>query len=328
MAESINQASLGRIHAEWLNANLSRAYPLADYTGGRSDSLPCRLLADAFVLIYGNTNEAETVIYIEKVVSSSTEVVFHLAGEFSGKSVSFGPVATFHRTAEIGTAAPFEVLVDGFTVTGKLVVGDIANIVDLPAVLELTADGGLLSPGCYRVAPPTLQGLEVDGTIYTGVVELQAGDGLSVEASTDADTGITTLTIAVRDYEIPEDNKLITTDKQLLAMAMADYGDPVCSINEVIPDYNGNIAIVADEQSVTSAEATIDMKLVVDKVSSESGAIQVTITRPQECEVATVIERLLEMLQQLNLRAAVLDNSITAIDVAQANLAARLTGLA
>lgn len=339
MKES-TQRILGRVHTEWLTSNMSRAYPLADATGGMTGTLPCRLLTDAFILVYGDVAESDLTVYISKVIHSSTEVIIHLAAKISDQAVvDFGPVAVFDKNSAIGSEYAFELSESDLIVSGKLIAGDLSCCDAIPSTLDLSADTGCLFRGCVRVAPKGLQGLEVDGVVYTGVVELVAGDGVSLDvASGDGRDGSadTIITISVNDYEIPAENKVITTDKQLLTQALELYGAPVRSINGFTPDSSGNIDIVADEQSVTAEEgdnSTIEMKLhvtalnAVEDSSAGSGAIQVTITKPQECEITSVIESLLTMLQQLNQRATALDLSVTEIDTAQANLAARLTGL-
>lgn len=346
------QHNLGRLHTEWLTANLSRAYPLADATGGMPGTIPCRLLADAFILIYGDVKEHETTLYINKVISSSTEVVFYLTGRFGDNYKGFGPVATFDKQCDIGTVKSFEISHDGILVSGKLVAGDLHSGDDIPTALDLTETTGALFPGCYRVAPPGLQGIEVDGIIYTGVVELVAGDGINI--SVDEQDTHTAIVISVPEYTLPDENLVIVDDKTLLREAIEEYGVPVRSLNNFKPDEEGNIDIVADEVSITEAQEDVEglaeteepetpeeedeikMYLTVKEINSPddpisdagSGVIQVTITKPQECELSEVLDSLLSMTQELNQRATKLDSAITTIDTAQANLASRLTGLA
>lgn len=336
------QMNIGRVHTEWVTANLSRAYPLDDSTGGLTGTLPCRLLADAFVLIYGDVEETTASLYISKVTTSSTEIVFELAGKFNGVPVEFGPVATFDRACAIGTPVSFELSTDDVIVTGKFVAGDLRSGDDIPASLVLSATTGSLFRGCYRVAPRGLHGIKVDDVVYTGIVELVAGDGVDIDVTTTKDPdgqSITTLVFSVPDYNIPLDNDKIINDSTLMKEAIKEYGEPIRSINFVVPDKEGNINIVADEQSTTTAtiedetdeedDGSIkDVKMQLAVTELGPGTIQVTLTRPQECESTEILQSLLTMIQQLNQRANTLDTAITEIDKAQANLASRLTGLA
>lgn len=317
--------SVARLNQEWLYSNLSKAYPLAESIGG-STRIPPSLLADAFILVAG-VEDSQCSAYISEIVTTSNAITLSLAINVSGDVYDLGSVATFPTDSEIGACESFDIDSDTLSVMGKIVIGDASSCRNLPPVLQLTEEDGLLASCCVRGITGVVTGLIVDGVRYSGDVTLEAGDGIAINTSLQ-DDGSTVLTFTSIDYSPPSENTEITSDAELLEEAVERFGKPIRTINGVAPDASGNITIRGDEVSTTSDKATNDLFTVqVTSIGDGEGAVNITLSKELSCDIDETFAVIMSNIAQISSRLSTVDAHITAVDNANANLAMRLVNL-
>jgi hypothetical protein len=198
--------------------------------------------------------------------------------------------------------------------------------------MSVDADGDVEA----TVAISTELGESVEVLIETGTILDNAGKAVApapgedwdVLAKTAVMTEISTepvITINSTDFEPPEANMVITDDASLLAAAIEQYGTPIRSINSVLPDSNGNLTIVPDEETVMSeADNTANFYACIAGINSAAGAIKITLSHAVPCESTAIVEQLMINIAELNSRASELQAMITRLDAANSNLAVKV----
>lgn len=194
----------------------------------------------------------------------------------------------------------------------------------------------------------TVTGNDGSTSIFTGTLNDGYGNRITPPAGatwavteselSEASTG-NVLQISASEYAIPAENTLIVDDASLVAELVRSFGEPVRSINGITPDSSGNIEISGDGNSVSTSNGSYDpdtgectcdenvFRLVVTGTNANAGVITIALNKPITCDTNTVVQMLMENINELNKRLTQLGLSITALDTANNNLAARLTGL-
>lgn len=317
----MSEQIIGRLLSEWLNSNQHRAYPLKDSTVG--NGLPFGFLVDAFFITSTSINSAR--LYISTVTRSNTNILIKMGGYVDNEVTDFGVVATVPFSATPGTSIPIAISGNNFTLAGSFIIGDTKCMETVPAVIELGEELGVLFPGCVRTTHDTLIGIKVNGTLYSGVVTLEAGEGIEFTTK-ENEAGETVITItSAGDYTIPEEalDKMIVDDTALLKKAIEEYGEPVRTICMVPPDADGNIVFS------TPKTGDADSGQYVEASSTGIGTVCLTITNDKtvvNCTDHSVqIEALVQSLSNLNERSVDIHEAVMAIDTAVSGLALQVS---
>lgn len=314
MADNI----IPRLLPEWLNSNQHRAYPLDESTVG--NGLPFALLVDALFLNSGNIDSDR--LYISSVVKSGDNVNISMRGYVDGEDTDFGIVAVLPFSTEIGSRVPITKTTDTYTLAGTLVIGNIDCMNTAKAVITLDEQKGKLFPGCVRSTDETLIGLRVNGVVYTGVVTLEAGDGVEFSVNDENKDDVVVKISMKQDIVVPPENMVIVDDNTLLAEAVESYGKPIRTICGVKPDEEGNITFatpVSGDEGEQYVEAT----------GVGVGAISLTIandTTDTKCEDNSLqVESLTQNIGVLNERTGLLEERVRGLEEAQSNLSLQIS---
>jgi hypothetical protein len=296
-----------RLATEWLDTNKSRAYPFEVSTSNTADRIPSPVFTDALFSVTGMSDDA--IFYVNRVIQGQTS--FQVYVTISDRPTSSWlladiPYNTPERT-QIQVSIDSE---DDLSITGMLVVGDLKEIRHMAADTVLDEKSGAFFKGCVRTQGiDSVTGIRVNGRTYTGVVNLVAGEGIAFEVSTDQDTGDTIITVSAKDRVIPDDNRAVTTDEELLGELKNLYGSFVTQINSVSPDDSGNIILAYPDPDSSGVGYTA--------FSGGSGTIVLQDTQKStiDCE-SLLIDTIMNNISELNERGARQAESISALDVA------------
>jgi hypothetical protein len=317
----MSEQIIARLMPEWLSSNQHRAYPLDETTIG--DKIPTPLLVDALLLVSPNIDRES--VYVSSIIKDGTNIhmtISWLINKDINKDISQGKVhVVIPYNTTMGTHVPILYNDNGCTICGEVVIGNIHCVDAMQTITEITKDGGRFFPGCVHTSSDTLLGIKVRDTIYTGVVTLEAGDGIDLAVATDSDGG-TTITINSTPYMMPVDNKLITTDEELLKAAIDLYGKPVRTICDTLPDDAGNIVLAAPGSGKGSEQ-------YVTAISAGEGAVCLTIandTTDTTCtDDSAMIESIMQNLSNLNNRAGDQHEMILGLEDAVSNLSLQIS---
>lgn len=299
----MNSSEIVRISSEWLDANKSRAYPFDDECADAPGRLPTEIFTDAFFAVSGLGGEP---LYMSRLVLGANSFQVYVATE----SVDIGLIADIrYDTPERSQIVVSVDNGDGVKVSGVLVLGDASVVKTLPADNVLDLSNGKLFLGCVRELTVTgIRGIKVNNTIYSGVVDLVAGDGITLDV--ESSQSETKIYIKAKDRTLPTANTLIVSDKTLLHEITELYGPVVSMINGVKPDSKGNVTLAYpdDGQGYVAFPSS----------DSESGGtiiLKDSSTNVVECENA-LVKSIMANIDELNNRAARLADTVNALDTA------------
>lgn len=88
----------------------------------------------------------------------------------------------------------------------------------------------------YTPYPECIRSLNIGGTRVTGDITLAEGDNISL----DYDEGTNTITISY----VPDEVEGISNKDELLDAIIERFGKPICTINGVAPDAEGNFELI------------------------------------------------------------------------------------
>ena len=311
----------GIFSVEWLNANMSKAYPFDDTVGGSPEALPSDLLVDGLI-ISESPNIASA--FVSNVFVGDTGwglgiTVTYRESATETVEVIFNKLIYVPFNAQQFTAVDFDNTVDGYHISGSFTIGNADSIANWPADSSLTSESGELSPAIiHALSGDFIRGIQVGDVTLTGEIELVAGDG--IELVVDQDTN--SIKIVNTKYQLNDSTDLkITGDKELLAAITSQYGTPIRTICGVLPDDGGNI----DIKVPTDLDGSTFVS--VERVNSDAGTIVLGLD-PNPKLYMSDIEVVVDNLAALNDRASILDAGIKSLDSAINRLATQMTRLA
>lgn len=312
-----------RISSEWLDANKFRAYPFDESCANAAGRIPPSVFTDAFFITTGLSGGP---LIIRRVVLGQTSFQLYMAAA----DVDLGLVADILYDTPDRTQIPIQASYGGgISLDGVLIVGNAQDIKTMQADNELDEENGKLFYGCCReFSKPGVTGIRVGNTIYDGVVDLVAGDGINI-TTTEGTGGVTTIQITAPSRVPPEANTEVINDSTLLDELIDLYGSPVTTINGVGPTESGNILLVHpskvsstnDGASTGSGDDEVSTGsgggYTVFPVSGSVGAVVLgDATGAQEACEDTLVETIMSNISELNNRLSRISESIDAIDMA------------
>lgn len=300
---------------EWLNANLSRAFPFAESTGGSSKALPSSFLVNGF-LLYDCSALGKTVIdsaFVHCINCDDQGVRIGITCKASTKEeYPFDDLLFISYGSERNASIPFMAESNGVTLSGKFIVGDAQVMERYSGVYELDSSSGELCPSIlHDISGLYVSALKVGDVYLTGEVELISGAGIEFSANKETNT----LTITNTKYTIS--GGTITSDDELLEAAVEAFGTPIKKINDKSPDADGNFSFVGSDSNIDGQD-----RIIV----SETGNGTITLELQKDpCVDDDAIDKLSTKLGQLNERCSRINSSQLALDTAVNNLATQLT---
>lgn len=306
---------------EWLNANMSRAYPFDDRTGGAVGALPGPALVDGFILTTG-FEIAAWDFYISSVDNTGSSVLLSITAERGNDSVVFKDAVAIHEIADFAVIE-FSAYKDSYTICGSFTVGLASVLRAIPSNTSLSIESAKIAPHIiHRVDDLCVTGIRVGDTVLTGEVTLSAGDGIELVPNINSNT----IEISALNYQPPAANLEVVNDATLVAELVELYGRPVLSVAGVVPDGDGDIHIQgATESAVNSNVRNVDY-VVPEPGATGSGVLYLKLDRDPMLD-KDYIDTITNNLTQLDARVGKVDSTITAVDKVVASVATQMTRL-
>lgn len=244
------------ILTEWLNANLTRTYPL-NQLGALQNNIPNSILIDA--AIYAPSQLDSGYIYVSSFCILPDKVVLQLGMWYAGKqypglwqvaadrnigiattdadlldstrTVALGGTQNLHTAAQQGLSWVNQV-------TGQFTIGKTKDLPWQSQVQVYQATDSVqaptrIHPHCIHITGRQgVSALVVDGVRLTGQVVLQAGPGIRLNADA-----------ATNTIHVNIDAKAVITQEQAISRLRQLLGTPITSINGSVPDTDGNFLV-------------------------------------------------------------------------------------
>lgn len=309
---------------EYYNENAHRYYPFVN-----TNEVPTGLILDFCLISTANlpdnaTSEDTSVTYISQLTTDGTQLRVYLAATTADGDIDFGCIATTDVSTPIvaggvlGRRTNIAYAANGYVFQGYIITGDLERLLPLmPASTSLDAITGRLYTNCIMHMTQWVAGIQVGDETLTGVVELVAGPGISLNVSGN------TVTVSCTGATIPPDNAIIVDDDTLRNNLIAAYGQPITSINGVAitPSSDGRlfgggwtIAVKPDEGLVVVADNT-------------THSISITNQFAQACCSSDQIQTLVDNIAQLNERIITVNNFLTQLETNVNIISTQLTRL-
>jgi hypothetical protein len=281
------------ILSEFLDSNCHRSYPFTNI-----NDIPTDFLVDAKFMVTGNVEK--TALYISNISVTDTNITINLAVKIDGVMREVGTILSTDivhtRNKEYSCKLvnnDLALIIEGF-----ITIGTVDTIERRSYNFKNDIESYNIFSGCVIPVTEWCTGINIDGTIYTGIVNLMAGEGISFETTTY--NGVSYITIKAEGFERPSGLQLeINSEDELFDKLNNLRGNPICSINGVLADDTGNINIGVDEDSKQYLEV---------KKSESENSIMLSDIHTSICTVLPEdIATLHENIQSLNERASVLD---------------------
>lgn len=276
--------------SEFLDDNAHKCYPFS-----KLNELPTDFIVDAKFMVTGNIDK--TSLYVSQIEFSETHIRVYMAVKQDNELLNIGRILTCPKPANRNTEyscklvnSELEIIVEGFITFGSL-----DNLPKNKNIITLAEDGNVFS-GCVIPVTEWCTGIKVNDQIYTGVVTLQATDGIVFDVSETASN--TLITMKYDGFQRPDNLTLDTMDDaDILKKIIELWGTPITSISGVTPDEKGNITIDIDPEST-------------NYISLTPGIATLTLddTYIEKCGVTTNdMERMLTNISVLNERSGILE---------------------
>lgn len=312
---------------EWLNANMSRAYPLDDSVGGAAGGIPTAALVDGFILTTG-FDVGVYDFYISGIVNTGGAVLLSITASAGGSDVvEFKDAVAIH---DIDNSAVIEFYADKdqYTICGSFTVGLASVLRSIPSNESLPITSTRIAP--YVIHPVDrlcVTGIRVGDTLLTGEVTLSAGDGIILVPNEASNK----INISAINYTPPAANTRIVDDSTLAEELLNIYGKPIISIADTVPDKDGCIHIAGDpEASSTSSSSTPVVRnydyVVPEAGDAGSGVLYLKLERDPMLD-EDYIESVTNNLVQLDARLRKVDSTVTAVDKVVASVSTQMTRL-
>lgn len=239
-------ANVPYIHQGWLNQNSVRAYPLSEEATRRdspdSYTLPDNFLVDMVIPVNAALNYNPSSFYVSKVTIFGIGVTVEIS-YWTGSAASLvGRVTVDVDTFEENKTYFLEGQDDFEGVSGKVVIGTLDTLLLQAGAFEFALAGGRIES---TIIVPDIRGVtgirvidgEDLGELIQGDVAFEAGDNFRIAVYNFG--GTTVLNFSAIDGE--------GTIADCVCAGQEELGDPIRTINGVLPDSLGNINLLGDD---------------------------------------------------------------------------------
>lgn len=300
---------MGRLLREWLDENYHRAYPLDPSTASVAGTLPPSILLDMTLQVGGQIDPNQT--WISSVIMDGVSAQFGLSTRVNGTVINLGTICTVALDTPPGTEVEVQAHLprSGHIINGYIVVGTLTAMLDTMSVAtSLTLEQGKIAPGCILEVTDWLAGLVVNNELFGGVVNIQAGTGITFDTKVETVDGVQTptVTISCSDFQMTDSNSQIMSDTDLANYIYDTYGAPIRTINDVPPDDAGNIEFVVENGD--------DIGLSVESVVGSTGALIIKDTNGKPCCTQADLQVIIDNIGKLNERAARMESTQSNLD--------------
>ena len=282
----------------WFSENAVRRFPLASEATGIDDNaktLPDSLLVGMEVTIpstmtvidSNNLEELPDTPYLSRVIISEYEVVITIAVDGIDVARATVDVAALDDSKTLQAFSLASLVTDNSDyegVGGKVFLGPVSGFLPYSGVYTFSSPSQTgISLDCIHSYPECIRSLNIGGTRVTGDITLAEGDNISL----DYDEGTNTITVSY----VPDEVDGISNKDELLDAITERFGQPVCTINGVAPDAEGNFELIPAAGGCVELDTT-DHGIIISNPCASP------------CCDKSVLENLMSDIQGLNARYA------------------------
>ena len=234
------------VNVGWLNRNSLRAYPLSESASRQDTSgtytLPDDFLVDMVIPVNASLSYNPASFYISRLNVFGSGINFDISYWTGSAESLVGSMAIDSSTFETDKTYYLQGESDFEGVLGKVVVGNIDTILQLPGSYTFDLDGARIEAS---IIVPDLRGVtgfrviedETDeGTLYQGDIALEPGSNFRIGVSDFG--GVTVLTLSAIDGE--------GTIADCVCEGELTELEPIRTLNGVLPNSLGNIDLLGD----------------------------------------------------------------------------------
>jgi hypothetical protein len=307
-------ANVPYIHQGWLNQNSLRAYPLSEESTRRDSSdsytLPDNFLVDMVLPINAALNYDPSSFYVSKVTVFGIGVTIEVSYWTGSAAALVGRVTVDLDTFEHNSTYQLDGQEDFDGVVGKIVVGTLDTLLQQAGAFEFELAGGRIESS---VIVPDIRGVtgirvidgEDLGELIQGDIAFEPGDNMRITVS-DFD-GTTVLTFSAIDGE--------GTIADCVCEGQEDLGDPIRTINGVLPDSLGNINLLGDDCLEITPKADEFAVQLTDKCSKPCcGCPELQVLVDDQKRLRDQVQTMENLYAKLEANIDVMQTILTAIN--------------
>jgi len=317
---------MSNVFREWADQNLHRVFPLVDSAGGvditNTFTLPTALITDIYLCAPNLPLVDICKFYVQNVVIRQFFIDITLG--YNDPAVP-NPIGTFknistqaplHSTyqfvpSEIQSGDAFAPL---YFMTGQITIGDPQETIRALGSWNFrpTDDGHstYISPARVGQGLVNVQYISINDRLFTGNIKLREGSNIEMEVDTQVVNGETETTITFNASLNAGSVLQLNNDADILDALVAEFGQPLLSINGLLPDSDRNFNIFGLD--CTSVENTDNGLLISNPCASPC------------CDEDTNIANIMESINNLNLRYAQLNSFFESLSTTVNNLQNKL----
>ena len=288
------------VFREFADQNMHRVYPLIDSSTGEDTTgaftIPTSLMTDIFLCAPNLPYIDITKFYVMNVtvrrffleITLGYDGVAEPLGSFKNIRVDMPLHSTYDFVpTEVQSNDAFTPL---FFMTGQITIGSASDTVQKLGSWTFQPENAYVTPtrvsrGCLNV-----QYLQIDDRLLTGKVVIQEGANVQLEVNPRLVGGEWISVVTVAASLNATESLEINNDADILAALLADFGDPLLTVNGLYPDVDRNFTL-----------------LPADCTTIEDNQNGVVISNPCAtpcCDEDSSIDSILTSIANLNLRYA------------------------
>jgi hypothetical protein len=243
------------VYREFLDANLTRAFPLTDAASGLDVSgsfrLPTNLISDIFLCVPNIAGLDKTAFYISNI--SIRRYLLDITIGYQGVSDYIGSFRGISTTAAIHTQydyVPAETTLGNdydalFFGSGQITIGDASSVSNTPGSYSFDHTNAAILGSRVSAGLLNVQYIQIGSRLLTGVVKLKAGTNIDIKLVSDNDVDPPVHTVTISASLNAGANVLdLLNDDDVIDALVARYGVPIQTINGIKPTSEMNFELV------------------------------------------------------------------------------------
>jgi hypothetical protein len=307
-------ANVAFIHQGWLNQNLVRAYPLSEEATRRdtSDSytLPDDFLVDMVIPVNASLNYDPSGFYLSRVTIFGEGITAEISYWTGSMAALVGRITVDVDTFETNKTYFLEGQDDFEGVVGKIIVGTLDTLLQQAGAFDFDLAAGRIESS---VIVPDIRGVtgmrvvdgEDPGELLQGDIAFEPGDNMRIVVADFA--GMKVLTFSAIDGE--------GTVADCVCEGQEALGDPIRTVNGVLPDSLGNINLLGDDCLEVTPLADENAVQLTDKCSKPCcGCPELQTLVDDQNRMRDQVQTMENLYAKLDANIAVMQTILTAIN--------------
>jgi hypothetical protein len=238
---------------EFTDQNLHRAFPLTDSAPGQditgAFTLPTSLMTDMYLCVPNIPEVDVEKFYISYVLVRRYQLEIGIGYDDPLTPASIGAFKSIAVEAALQSTYSFvpakltngNVLDVLYQCTGQVIIGDARETATKVGRWSFSLTEAQILPTRIARGLLNVQYIAVDGNYYTGAVKFVEGSGVSMAVSTNGTE--TTITVSASSGN----TDTLLSDADVIAALTNNVGEPIRSVNGLLPDSNRNFQILGED---------------------------------------------------------------------------------